>query len=78
MSEGSGPTLATPRTPRREPTWATPVREFAISIFDRLCVWTGAADRIEIRDDGGVTNIEHSARNLFGIVGEWCTIVRGD
>jgi predicted LPLAT superfamily acyltransferase len=28
-------------------------REFAISIFDRLCVWTGAADRIEIRDDGG-------------------------
>ncbi len=24
-----------------------------------------------------VTNIEHSARNFFGIVGEWCTIVRG-
>jgi predicted LPLAT superfamily acyltransferase len=28
-------------------------REFAISIFDRLCVWTGGADQIEIRDDGG-------------------------
>jgi predicted LPLAT superfamily acyltransferase len=27
-------------------------REFAINIFDRLCVWTGAEDRIEIRDDG--------------------------
>jgi predicted LPLAT superfamily acyltransferase len=26
-------------------------REFAINIFDRLCVWTDAADRIEIRDD---------------------------
>jgi len=24
-----------------------------------------------------VTNIEHSARNFFGIVGEWCTLVRG-
>lgn len=29
-------------------------REFAINIFDRLCVWTGEADRMEIRDDGGV------------------------
>jgi len=27
-------------------------REFAINIFDRLCVWTGETDRIEIRDDG--------------------------
>ena len=27
-------------------------REFAINIFDRLCVWTGKGDRIEIRDDG--------------------------
>jgi predicted LPLAT superfamily acyltransferase len=27
-------------------------REFATNIFDRLCVWTGGADRIEIRDDG--------------------------
>ncbi len=27
-------------------------REFAINIFDRLCVWTGEADRIEIRDEG--------------------------
>jgi predicted LPLAT superfamily acyltransferase len=29
------------------------LREFAISIFDRLCVWTGDADGIEIRDEGG-------------------------
>jgi len=28
------------------------LREFAISIFDRLCVWTGATDRIEIQDEG--------------------------
>jgi len=27
-------------------------REFAINIFDRICVWPGEADRIEIRDDG--------------------------
>ena len=27
-------------------------REFAINIFDRICVWTGEADRIEIRDEG--------------------------
>jgi predicted LPLAT superfamily acyltransferase len=27
-------------------------REFAINIFDRLCVWTGETDRIEIRDNG--------------------------
>jgi len=27
-------------------------REFAINIFDRLCVWTGEADRIEIQDEG--------------------------
>jgi len=24
-----------------------------------------------------VTTIDHSARNFFGIVGEWCTLVRG-
>ena len=28
------------------------LREFAISIFDRLCVWTGEMDRVEIRDEG--------------------------
>jgi len=27
-------------------------REFAINIFDRICVWTGDTDRIEIRDEG--------------------------
>lgn len=25
-----------------------------------------------------VTSIDHSARNFFGIVGEWCTLVRGN
>ena len=25
----------------------------------------------------GVTTIDHSARNFFGIVGEWWTLVRG-
>ena len=25
-----------------------------------------------------VTSIDHSARNFLGIVGEWCTIVRGN
>jgi hypothetical protein len=32
------------------------------------------------KEDGGiteVTSIDHSARNFFGIVGEWCTLVRG-
>jgi predicted LPLAT superfamily acyltransferase len=38
-------------------------REFAINIFDRLCVWTGEADRIEIRDDGG-------SEHLFRLVQE--------
>jgi len=37
-------------------------REFAINIFDRLCVWTDEADRIQIRDDGS----EH----LFRLVQE--------
>jgi len=27
-------------------------REFAINIIDRVCVWPGEVDRIEIRDDG--------------------------
>lgn len=27
-------------------------REFSINIFDRLCVWTGETDEIEIRDEG--------------------------
>jgi hypothetical protein len=32
------------------------------------------------KEDGGITEVtvvDHSARNLLGIVGEWCTIVRG-
>ena len=28
------------------------IREFAINIFDRICVWTGETERIEIRDEG--------------------------
>jgi len=38
------------------------LREFAINIVDRVCVWPGEADRIEIRDDGS----EH----LFRLVRE--------
>ncbi len=33
------------------------------------------------KENGGiteVTTIDHSARNFFGIVGEWCTLVRGN
>jgi len=32
------------------------------------------------KENGGIKelyNIDHSARNFFGIVGEWCTLVRG-
>ena len=32
------------------------------------------------KENGGITDvtgIDHSARNFFGIVGEWCTLVRG-
>ena len=32
------------------------------------------------KENGGiteVTSVDHSARNFFGIVGEWCTLVRG-
>jgi hypothetical protein len=32
------------------------------------------------KENGGiteVTGIDHSARNFFGILGEWCTLVRG-
>jgi hypothetical protein len=32
------------------------------------------------KENGGiteVTGIDHSARNFFGVVGEWCTLVRG-
>ena len=32
------------------------------------------------KENGGITevsSIDHSARNLFNIVGEWCTLVRG-
>ena len=33
------------------------------------------------KENGGiteVTTIDHSARNFLGIVGEWCTLVRGN
>jgi len=49
----------------REPGWLESLRhfrEFAIHIFDRLCIWTGGAEQIEIRDEGS----EH----LFRLAGE--------
>ena len=33
------------------------------------------------KENGGITEvstIDHSGRNFFGIVGEWCTLVRGN
>jgi hypothetical protein len=33
------------------------------------------------KENGGITevsSIDHSARNLLNIVGEWCTLVRGN
>jgi len=33
------------------------------------------------KENGGISDvstIDHSARNFFGIVGEWCTLVRGN
>ena len=33
------------------------------------------------KENGGiseVSTIDHSARNFFGIVGEWCTLARGN
>ena len=40
----------------------------------------GDASVRQAQENGGiteVTNIDHSARNFLGIVGEWCTLVRG-
>lgn len=41
----------------------------------------GDASVRKAKENGGiteVTGIDHSARNFFGIVGEWCTLVRGN
>jgi predicted LPLAT superfamily acyltransferase len=43
-------------------------REFAINIFDRLCVWTGEADRIEIRDEGGSEQLARLVRERRGAI----------
>lgn len=40
----------------------------------------GDASVRQAKANGGiteVTSVDHSARNLLNIVGEWCTIVRG-
>ncbi len=43
-------------------------REFAINIFDRLCVWTGEADGIEIRDDGGSEHLLRLVQERRGAI----------
>ena len=40
----------------------------------------GDATVSKAKENGGIKevyNIDHSARNFLGIVGEWCTIVKG-
>lgn len=41
----------------------------------------GDASVRQAKANGGITevvSVDHSARNLLNIVGEWCTIVRGN
>jgi hypothetical protein len=44
-------------------------------------VATGDASVAAAKAAGGVTkvsSVDHSAKNILGILGEWCTIVRGN
>lgn len=43
-------------------------------------VATGDASLSAAKANGGitqVTHVDHSARSILGIIGEWCTIVKG-
>ncbi len=43
-------------------------------------VATGDASVTAAKKEGGITNvsvIDHTAKNILGIVGEWCTVVKG-
>ncbi len=44
-------------------------------------VATGDASVTAAKANGGITtvaSVDHSAKNILGILGEWCTIVRGN
>lgn len=44
-------------------------------------VATGDASVSAAKAAGGITTVtvvDHSAKNILGIIGEWCTIVRGN
>ena len=44
-------------------------------------VATGDASIAAAKANGGitkVTSVDHSAKNILGILGEWCTIVKGN
>ncbi len=44
-------------------------------------VATGDASVAAAKAAGGITkvsSVDHSAKNILGILGEWCTIVRGN
>ena len=43
-------------------------------------VATGDASVTAAKAAGGITNVsvvDHTAKNLLGIIGEWCTVVKG-
>jgi TRL-like protein family len=43
-------------------------------------VATGDASVTAAKNAGGITNVstvDHTAKNILGIIGEWCTVVRG-
>jgi hypothetical protein len=43
-------------------------------------VATGDASVTAAKAAGGITNvstIDHTAKNILGIIGEWCTVVKG-
>ena len=42
---------------------------------------TGDASITAAKANGGITHVatvEHSTQNLFGLVGKWCTVVKGN
>jgi len=72
-----------------EVTWDGPVTRGAIGAKEgRACaqsilllVAQGDASVQAAAKDGGITKItgvDHYSKNLLGIIGEYCTIVRGD
>ena len=43
-------------------------------------VATGDASVVAAKANGGITEVsavDHTAKNILGIIGEWCTVVKG-